>query len=77
MTYATLGGDYKFTNRISGGAEMKASERYSATTEGQRELTIYANYRMDDDLNIRGYVLKGFSDGSADTGFGMMISSAL
>lgn len=77
VTYATLGGDYKFTNRTNGGAEMKVSERYSATTEGQRELTIYANHRMDGDLNIRGYVLRGFSDGSADNGFGLMISSRL
>lgn len=74
-TYAILGGDFKFTNRTNGGAEMKISERYSPTIAGQRELTIYANHRMDDDLNIRGYVLKGFSDGSADSGFGLMISS--
>ncbi len=77
VTYATVGGDYKFTNRTNGGAEMKVSERYSATTEGPRELTVYANHRMDGDVNVRGYLLKGFSNGSADTGFGMLISSGL
>jgi hypothetical protein len=77
VTYALFGVDYKFTDGTNGGAEIKASEPYAVATEGQRELRIYMNLRIDPGLNLRGYILKGFSDGSPDTGFGIFLSSSL
>lgn len=75
MTYGTLAGDYKFTDQTNGGVEMRVSEKPSTIGAVQQELTIYVNHRIDNSFNIRGYALKGFSDGSADNGFGMMVSS--
>ncbi len=75
VAYGTLGGDYRFTDQASGGAEMRLSQKPSAAGAEQRELTVYASHRIDEGLNVRGYVLKGFADGSPDSGFGVMVSS--
>jgi hypothetical protein len=75
VIFALLGADYSFTSHTSGGAEFKASESYSVIAEGQRELRLYANLRISPAVNLRGYALKGFSDGSPDTGFGILVSS--
>lgn len=76
VAYGTLGGAYQFTDQTSGGAEMRLSQKLSAAGAEQRELTVYASHRMDEGLNVRGYVLKGFADGSPDSGFGVMVSSS-
>lgn len=75
VVYGTLGGDYRFTDSFSGGAEMRLSRKPSATGAEQRELAVYASHRIGESLNVRGYVLKGFADGSPDSGFGVMVSS--
>lgn len=77
VSYGTLIGDYKFTEQINGGAEMRVSEKPSAIGAVQQELTIYLNHRIDNSFNIRGYALKGFSDGSADNSFGLIASLQL
>ena len=76
VVYGILGGNYKFTDQTSGGAEMRLSQKPSATGAEQRELTVYARHRIEEGINIRGYMLKGFADGSPDSGFGVMISSS-
>jgi len=76
VVYGTLGGAYQFTDQTSGGAEMRLAQKPSSAGAEQRELTVYASHRMDDGLNVRGYVLKGFADGSPDSGFGVMVSSS-
>ena len=75
VVYGTLGGAYRFTGQTSGGAEMRLAQKPSTAGAEQRELTVYVNHMTDDDLNVRGYVLKGFADGSPDSGFGVMVSS--
>lgn len=75
VAYGTLGGAYRFTGQTSGGAEMRLSQKPSTAGAEQRELTVYASHRMDEGLDVRGYVLKGFADGSPDSGFGVMVSS--
>jgi len=73
--YGMLGGYYKFTEQTVGGVEMSLSQELSAIGAVQRELTAHISHSFDDSLRIRGYVLKGFSDGSPDSGFGVMVSS--
>jgi hypothetical protein len=73
--YGMLGGYYNFTDQTSGGVEMSLSQNLSATGAKQRELTARISHRFDESLRISGYVLKGFSDGSPDSGFGMLVSS--
>ncbi|MCR4305147.1 MAG: hypothetical protein NUV63_13160 [Gallionella sp.] len=75
VVYGTLGGDYLFTGQTSGGAEMRLSRKPSATGAEQRELVVYASHRIAESFNVRAYVLKGFADGSPDSGFGVMVSS--
>ncbi|OFZ66942.1 MAG: hypothetical protein A2V79_05210 [Betaproteobacteria bacterium RBG_16_56_24] len=75
VVYGTLGGNFQFTDQTSSGAEMRLSQKPSAAGAGQRELTVYASHRIGESLSVRGYALKGFSDGSPDSGFGVMVSS--
>jgi hypothetical protein len=73
--YGILGGYYQVTNQTGGGVEMKVSQKPSVLGAEQRELTAYVSHRLDKKLEMRAYVLKGFADGSPDSGFGVLISS--
>jgi len=75
--YGIVGLYSQFSGQIGGGAEMRISQKYSDTTSGQGELTAYLNHKFGKGQYIRGYVLKGFSDGSPDFGFGLLVSSDL
>jgi hypothetical protein len=75
--YGIFGGYYRFTDQTGAGAEMRLSQKLYATGEGPRELTAYVSHRFNDSLKISGYVLKGFSDGSPDSGFGLLVTSDL
>jgi hypothetical protein len=75
--YGIFGGYYQFTDQTYAGAEMRLSQKLYATGAGPRELTAYVSHQLDESLRISAYVLKGFSDGSPDSGFGMLITSDL
>ena len=75
--YGIFGGYYQFTDQTGAGAEMRLSQKLYATGAGPRELTAYVSHRFDESLKISGYVLKGFSDGSPDSGFGVLLTSDL
>jgi len=77
VVYGVLVGYYQMTDQTGGGLEMKAAQKPSAIGAEQRELTAYAIHRIDENLNLRGYVLKGFADGSPDSGFGVLLTVAL
>ena len=73
--YGIFGGYYQFAERTYAGAEMRLSQKLYATGEGPRELTAYVSHQFDESLKISAYVLKGFSDGSPDSGFGVLLTS--
>jgi len=75
--YGIFGGYYQFTEQTYAGAEMRLSQKLYATGAGPRELTAYVTHQFDKNLKINAYVLKGFSDGSPDSGFGVLLTSAL
>jgi len=75
--FGIIGGYYQFTDQTGAGAEMRLSQKLYATGEGPRELTAYVSHHFDKNLKINAYVLKGFSDGSPDSGFGVLLTSAL
>jgi len=75
VAYGILGGSYQITDQTGGGVEMMMVQKPSAIGAEQRELTAYVSHNLDESLKIRGYVLKGFADGSPDSGFGVLISS--
>jgi hypothetical protein len=73
--YGILGGYYQVTGQTGGGVEMRVSQKPSSTGAEQRELTAYVSHSIDESLKMRAYVLKGFADGSPDSGFGLLVSS--
>ncbi len=75
--YGIFGGYYQFTDQTAAGADWRMSQKLYATGTGPRELVAYVSHRSGESLKFSGYVLKGFSDGSPDSGFGVMITSAL
>ena len=75
VAYGTVGGDYKLTDETHTGIQYFLSQRIAASIPEQKELTVYLNHSIDDSFNIRGYLLKGFSDASPDSGFGLMLYS--
>lgn len=77
VVYGVLGGYCQMTGQTGGGLEMKVAQKLSAIGAEQRELTACAIHRSDENLNIRGYVLKGFADGSPDSGFWVLLTVAL
>lgn len=77
VAYGALGGDYVFTGQTSGGLKMRSSQKPSAISAEQRELSVYINHKLEEHMIFSGYVLKGFSDGSPDIGIGVLVSSEL
>lgn len=74
VLYGSFGGVYQFTKQTSGGLDMSLAQRPSTATAGQQELTAYVSYKIDNHLKAQGYVLKGYSSGSPDHGFGALFS---
>jgi hypothetical protein len=66
---------YVISEQADAGLEYKYAQRASATAAEQRQFTFYANYRIADDVYLRGYLQKGYADGSPDTGYGLSIAS--
>ena len=77
VVYGILGGYYRITDQTGGGAEMRVAQKPSAIGAEQRELTLYISQKIDRDTKFRAYVLKGFADGSPDSGFGILVTSEL
>jgi hypothetical protein len=75
VMYGILGGYYQIADQTGGGAEMRVAQKPSAIGAEQRELTVYVSHRIDESLKFRAYVLKGFADGSPDSGFGLLVTS--
>jgi hypothetical protein len=73
--YGSVGSGYAFTEQTSAGLEYKYAQKASATAAVQRQLTLYANFQLVTDVYLRGYLLKGYADGSPDTGYGVTLSS--
>jgi len=75
VAYGILGGYYQVTDQTGGGVQMKVSQKPSLIGAEQRELTAYVSHNIHENLTMRAYVLKGFADGSPDSGFGLLITS--
>jgi hypothetical protein len=74
VIYGSFGGIYQLNNQMSGGVDISLAQSPSAaTTEQQRHLTAYVSHMINKSLKARGYVLKGFTNGSPDTGLGAQV----
>ena len=72
--YGSLGSSYSFSEKASIGAEYKYAQKASATIADQRELNLYADFQIGTDVYLHGYLLKGYSAGSPDSGYGLTLS---
>lgn len=73
--YASAGLDYLLGDESNMGVEYWYAQPASATGYAQRELTLYAATQIGEDSSLRAFVMKGLSDGSPDSGFGVSLSS--
>ncbi|MBI5890324.1 MAG: hypothetical protein HZB47_06560 [Nitrosomonadales bacterium] len=74
--YGSVGAGYAFGDRAGIGAEYKYAQQASASLAEQRQATLYANLQIGAEVYLRGFLQKGYSDGSPDTGYGLSIASA-
>ena len=73
VLYGSLGGIYQLNDQMSGGVDINLAQGYSATAADQRNLTAYISHNINKSMKARGYVLKGFANGSPDTGLGAQV----
>lgn len=73
--YGSVAGDYRFGEQTRVGLEYKYAQKASATGAEKRELALYANHQISVDTYLRVYLMKGYSAGSPDNGYGLSISS--
>lgn len=71
--YGSVGGAYQLDDKSNGGVDFSLSQSASATSAGQREITAYVSRRINKNFKAKGYVLKGFSNGSPDNGLGAQV----
>lgn len=75
VAYGSVGCGYSFSEQAGAGLEYKYAQKASATVAEQRQLMLYTNFQISGDVYMRGYLLKGYADGSPDTGYGVTLSS--
>jgi hypothetical protein len=73
--YGSLGLDYLLSDESNMGMEYWYAQQASATGYAQKELSLYAATQIGKDSHLRAFVMKGLSDGSPDTGYGVSLSS--
>lgn len=75
--YFSLGGSYYFTKKLSGG--FIYDFRQAATTSGAevKEMTAFANTKLDKKKKLLVYLVKGISEGSPDWGIGVTLGYIL
>lgn len=72
--YGSVGLDYVLSDESSIGMEYWYAQQASATGYAQREVSLYASTQIGTGSYLRGFVMKGLSDGSPDTGYGVSLS---
>lgn len=73
VLYGSFGGIYQLNDQMSGGVDISLAQSPSATAAEQRQLTAYVTHMINKSLKARGYVLKGFTNGSPDSGLGAQV----
>jgi hypothetical protein len=71
--YGSFGGSYQLDDNMNGGIDIKLSQNPYAMGEGHRELSAYVSHKINKNFKAKGYVLKGFSNGSPDSSLGAQV----
>jgi len=73
VLYGSLGLSYKLDAAQTAGVEWYAQQAALSGGPASSELTLYLSNKVDKKTKVTGYLLKGFSDGSPDWGFGVVL----
>lgn len=71
--YASAGFSYRLTDPTRVGAVLDWRQRSVRGGDAAVELTAFVTHRLNERWRVQGYVVKGFSDASPDTGVGGVI----
>jgi hypothetical protein len=74
--YGSVGASYRASDKVNVGVNLDAAQASSANGVNQLELTANISRKIDKTKKIQAYVLKGFTDASPDTGFGVLFTFA-
>lgn len=69
----SLGFDYAVNRDLILGASYDWQEKVTRFSDNAKEGSIYANYYLNDNNKINGYLLRGFSDSSPNWGGGVTL----
>jgi hypothetical protein len=72
--YASVGSSFRVADPTVLGVSFDWRSRIVTGGEDAREVTVFVSHDPNDRWRIVGYVLKGFSDASADIGVGGLVS---
>jgi hypothetical protein len=74
--FGSIGTGYSISEQTRIGIDYRYAQKASVTGAEQKDGSLYASQELTPDVYLRGYVLKGFAAGSADSGLGMSISTS-
>lgn len=74
ILYGSVGGAYQLNDQMSGGVDFSLSQSPTTLEQGQRQLSAYVSHNINKSFKARGYLLKGFSNGSPDRSVGAAVS---
>ena len=77
IIYATLGFSQKISDTIRAGMLLDIAQSSSNIIPGSRELSFFVSNKLNKTSKIQAGLMKGFSDGSPDFGFSVMITGAI
>ena len=77
IIYATLGFSQKISDTIRAGMLLDIAQSSSNISPGSRELSFFVSNKLNKTSKIQAGLMKGFSDGSPDFGFSVMITGAI
>lgn len=71
--YGSFGGSYRLDDYMNGGVDLSLTQNASISGTGRRELSAYVSRKINKNFRAKGYVLKGFTNGSPDSSLGAQI----
>jgi len=73
--FGAVGTSYSLSDATSIGVDYRYAQQAAATGSEQKDASIYASHRLSDNFYLRGYVMQGLTDSSADNAVGFSLSS--
>lgn len=74
IAYGTVGISQKLSDTASVGIALDAAQTSNELYPGTRELTVFISKKLSKTAKISAYILKGFTDSSPDSGYGVSVT---